>query len=77
MATDLPMRKKAETLGVHIREQNGPARAVHVIHQAIQEFERGTISSYPLYFLISFFSTYRQRERSIDKPWRVESDSQE
>lgn len=52
MATDLTMRKKAETLGVHIREQNGPVRAVQVIHQAIQEFERGPISSYQLYFLI-------------------------
>jgi len=41
MATDQTMRKKAEILGEHIREQNGPARAVHVIYQAIQEFERG------------------------------------
>jgi UDP:flavonoid glycosyltransferase YjiC (YdhE family) len=40
MATDQTMRKKAEILGVHIREQNGPARAVHIIHQAIQEFDR-------------------------------------
>jgi hypothetical protein len=40
MATDTSMRKKAEILGVHIREQNGPARAVQIIHQAIQEFER-------------------------------------
>lgn len=39
MATDNIMRKVATTLGEHIRSQNGPERAVHLIHQAVHEWE--------------------------------------
>jgi hypothetical protein len=39
MATDEIMRKVAVTLGEHIRSQNGPERAVQLIHLAVHEWE--------------------------------------